>query len=112
MDKVFKVAELISEDIRSRSNAEAVRVAIGGMKGEITLDFTGVVFMSRSFADELYNIVDGNGNVSLRNMDGIVKSMYEAVKDGRKSVRIFKKETSEIQVLKDMESLSAFCSTF
>lgn len=112
MDKVFKISELISDDIRSRSNAEIIRSALCGVHGSVSLDFTGVVFMSRSFADELYNIVSENKNITLTNMDGIVKSMYQAVYDGRNSVRVFNKDTSKIQEIKDMKGLASFFATF
>lgn len=51
MDKIFKVAELISTDIRSRANVNIIRSAIDGINENIILDFTDVAFMSRSFTD-------------------------------------------------------------
>lgn len=111
MDKIFKVAELISSDIRSRANVNIIRSAIDGINENIILDFTDVVFMSRSFTDELYNLMDEHNNVSLSNMNDFVSSMYNAVVQGRKKKRVFEPESSEIKEFDDMKSLASFLST-
>lgn len=111
MDKIFKVAELISTDIRSRANVNIIRSAIDGINENIILDFTDVVFMSRSFTDELYNLMSEHKNVSLSNMNDFVNSMYNAVVQGRKAKRVFETESSEIKEFDDMKSLSSFLST-
>lgn len=111
MDKIFKVAELISTDIRSRANVTIIRSAIDGINENIILDFTDVVFMSRSFTDELYNLMSEHRNVSLSNMNDFVNSMYNAVVQGRKTKRVFESESSEIKEFDDMKSLSSFLST-
>mgnify|MGYP001279626667 CR=1 FL=1 len=111
MDKFFKVAELISTDIRSRANVDIIRSAIDGINENIILDFTDVTFMSRSFTDELYNLMSEHKNVSLSNMNDFVNSMYNAVVEGRKSKRVFESESSEIKEFDDMKSLASFLST-
>lgn len=111
MDKIFKVAELISTDIRSRANVNIIRSAIDGINENIILDFTDVAFMSRSFTDELYNLMSEHKNVSLSNMNDFVNSMYNAVVQGRKVKRVFESEPSEIKEFDDMKSLSSFLST-
>lgn len=111
MDKFFKVAELISTDIRSRANVDIIRSAIDGINENIILDFTDVTFMSRSFTDELYNLMCEHKNVSLSNMNDFVNSMYNAVVEGRKSKRVFESESSEIKEFDDMKSLASFLST-
>lgn len=45
--------ELIGSDIRSRKNADYIRNSIAGCAGEVELDFDGVEFISRTFADEV-----------------------------------------------------------
>lgn len=88
MNTMFKIADLISTDIRSRANADIIRSAIDGIKENIVLDFSGVTFVSRSFTDELYNVMKENKNISLVNMSDFVKSMLEAVTKGRNSIFI------------------------
>lgn len=107
----IKIAILISKDIRSRANAEIIKSVIDGIDESITLDFTGVTFISRSFADELYNLQSDHKNISLAGMEGFANSMYKTVVQGRLSKRVFKHETSEIKVCEDMGSLSSFLST-
>ena len=67
--------------------------------------------MSRSFTDELYNVMEENKNVSLVNMSNFVKSMLEAVTNGRNSKRVFRQSESEIKEFEDMSSLSSFLAT-
>lgn len=43
MKIILKIAELISTDIRSRANADIIRSALDGVKGNIILDFAGVI---------------------------------------------------------------------
>jgi len=63
MEKIIKLAEVISTDIRSRANAEILKNQISS-GNDIMLDFEGVTFISRSFADELYNLTEHvNANV-------------------------------------------------
>ncbi len=111
MDKTFNIAELISTDIRSRGNANIIRSAIDGIEGNIVLDFANVTFMSRSFTDELYNILDEHKNITLSNMSDFVDTMLKTVMQGRKNKRKFSNNESEIKEFDDMQSLSSFLSS-
>lgn len=111
MDKTFKIADLLSTDIRSRANANIIRSLIDGVRGQIILDFTGVSFVSRSFTDELYNITQENRKITLTNLSDFVQTMLDAVIQGRTNKRNPLADNSEIVEFKDMESLSTFLST-
>ena len=103
------VAELISSDVRSRSNAEKIRNELIISSQDVILDFAGVTFISRSFTDELFNIKDEyNKDLSLINMTNIVKSMTYAVKNSRNNKRVRIKGDSEIKEFDDIQSLSDF----
>lgn len=104
----MKIAELVSSDIRSRANASIIRATLDGINENVTLDFDGVEFVSRSFADELYEIMKEYDNISIKNTSDIVKSMMDAVVSGRKSKRKFNEDNSEIREFDDMNSLSSF----
>ena len=109
MGKIIKVAELISSDVRSRSNADKIRNEMIISSQDVILDFIGVIFISRSFTDELFNIIEEfKIEVKLINMSNIVKSMTDAVKSGRNKKRVRKEDNSEIKEFDDIESLSAF----
>lgn len=111
MDKTIPIATLISTDIRSRANANIIRAAIDGIADGIVLDFANVTFVSRSFTDELYNVMEEHKNITLVNMSAFVQSMLNAVTRGRENKRILPTETSEVREIKDMESLEAFLAT-
>lgn len=105
--------ELIGSDIRSRQNADRIRNSIANYDGVVELDFNSVEFISRSFADEVYTIVNENrDNVKLKNMKGIVDSMMSVVADSRTHKRVRKTENSFIFEFSDIESLSAYLATF
>lgn len=105
--------ELIGADIRSRKNADYIRNSIAGSAGKVELDFEGVDFISRAFADEVYTIVkENNDNVVLINMEGIVGSMMSVVSESRTHKRVRKTENANMKECSDMESLSAYLSTF
>ncbi|WP_302994190.1 hypothetical protein [Parabacteroides goldsteinii] len=111
MEKVFKIAELISTDVRSRSNAGILQAAIDGVKETIVLDFAGVTFISRSFTDELCAILESLNNVRLNNTSDFVQSMIDVVCEGRKKQRVRITDNSEIKEFHDVESLSSFLET-
>ncbi|MEA4995394.1 MAG: DUF4325 domain-containing protein [Petrimonas sp.] len=113
MRRIVRIAELIGADIRSRQNADHIRNSIAGCAGKVELDFDGVEFISRAFADEVYTIVKENrDNVVLINMEGIVGSMMSVVSDSRTHKRVRKTENANMKEFSDMKSLSAYLSTF
>lgn len=111
MDKVIKISALISTDIRSRANARIISSTIDGVDENVILDFTDVTFVSRSFTDELYNLMNEHRNITLAHMNDFVQSMYDVVVQSRKSKRVFKTESSEFKEFDDMKSLASFLAT-
>jgi len=116
MNKTIKIAELISTDIRSRRNADMIRDEINiTQEMLVDLDMSGVVFISRSFADELLEITEKPKGkyVNIINSTGEVKSMLEVVAKSRKRKRIYPNINREMDVvkLKDMSSLKEFFAT-
>lgn len=70
-------------------------------------------FISRSFADEVYTIINENrDNVKLKNMKDIVDSMMSVVAYSRAHKRVRNAENSNIKEFSDMDSLSAYLTTF
>ena len=58
MKQTIKLYDIYSADLFTRSRASELRSSIDEKADEVTLDFEGVSFMSRSFADEVCNIID------------------------------------------------------
>lgn len=113
MDKTIKLAELLSTDIRSRRNADIIRQEISKDGAQsLVIDFGNVTFISRSFADELLNVLSENSdkNISLRNIASNVKTMLDMVKEGREKPRKMTESNNKITVLNDMKSLQDFFS--
>ena len=114
MKKIVRLKEILSSDIRSRCNADAVRnEVVNAGCVEVCMDLEGVVFMSRSFTDELLNIVERTEGkkVEIINAEGDAKAMIEAVSASRKKKRVLNDKESNIIVLKDMQSLEKFFAT-
>lgn len=114
MENVIKIAELISTDVRSRSNAKIIRDKLKQNHGRTVLDFNGVVFISRSFTDELCSILEQpqNSNVERINEANNIKIMIDTVTESRRvNKRMRPKESSKIESFSDMESLSKYLLT-
>lgn len=112
MNNAIKVAALLSSDIRSRLNAELIRKGIDELRNynHVNIGMAGVVFISRSFADELLEIKETNRDkeVSIINADGDVKTMLDVVARSRKNSRVYRTYSADVVRLKDMASLNTF----
>ena len=105
------ILQILGSDIRTRSRAQMIRSAISSQESAL-LDFTGVSFMTRSFADELYNIINDNCHLGIVGMEGEVKDMFEIVKSSRSSKRIFNTDSSNVMYPATMKELSEILATF
>lgn len=110
MDKNIALQTLIGTEIRSRTNADKIRKEINDCKNIHILDFNGVTFVSRSFADELCSIMDEHQNVKLANETPFVKKMIDTVLAGRKRVRQ-RNEHSDIVSFSNIDDLCDFMRT-
>ena len=113
MKQIIKLNTIYSADLYTRSRASELRSCINEETTEVTLDFEGVGFMSRSFADEVCNIIDDNTDVKFvfinRNAD--VEAMMNKVAEGRNQERKRGISNAKIHKFEDMESLSEFLIT-
>lgn len=96
---------LFGAEIRSRSNVEKLRRSMSDINGSV-MDMSGVVFISRSFADELCILIEQGAKVV--NAYGIVESMINVVQTGRNKKRIHTDEQATIIKMDDMKSLSEY----
>lgn len=110
MKQLIKMNSIYSADLYTRSRAAELRSRINTDVTEVTLDFEGIGFMSRSFADELCNIMDDNKAIHFvfvnRNSD--VEAMMTKVAEGRNQERKRGISNAKIYKFKDMKSLSEF----
>lgn len=109
MASTINLYNIFGSEIRSRSNAEILRQSVADLNNA-TIDLTGIAFISRSFADEICNMIETH-HVTLLNCTDIVRNMINIVSESRKHKRVRKSEHAEIKEFTDMKSLSAFLST-
>ena len=100
------VAKLISKDIGSRDSIKIIdKKARSDKEGAVVLDFSGVRFISRSFADELIMYLDSHDpHYQLQNATGDAEKMIEVVRKSRKTPRK-KIEFDRIEI-SDLEKLA------
>lgn len=106
--KTIEIAAAIGTDLRTRvffrrDIEKLIRVGV-----PVELDFAGVTFVSRSVADEIFNLLEDYPFVSLKGMEGNVKSMFDVVKRGRISPRCYKDVTVPSVKLSTMEEVRNF----
>lgn len=109
--KIVVVKDILGTEARSRRSIEVVREAIGNKENTFMIDMNGVDFISRSFADELYNLSIDTHKFRIINKNDNVRRMIEVVWAGRKESRKRSEEDVEIQDYKDVDDFFAFLKT-
>lgn len=89
MKQTIRLQDIYSADLYARSRVSELRACIDDNANEITLDFEGIGFMSRSFADEVCNIIDDlkNKTFSFTGQNDDVATMMKKVREGRSRER-------------------------
>ena len=110
MKQTIKLNTIYSADLYTRSRASELRACINEEVTEVTLDFEGIGFMSRSFADEVCNIIDDNKSIKFEfiNRNADVEAMMNKVAEGRSQERKRGISNAKMYEFEDMESLSKF----
>lgn len=107
METTIKVYEKIGSEGRSRVNAAKLGLEQVPASAEVTLDFQGVNFLSRSFTDEIVNRLDGR-KYKLLHADDVITNMFGAVIAGRSKARVHSWENSSVKSFSSMAELSRF----
>jgi uncharacterized protein (DUF1330 family) len=89
MKQIINIFDIFGADLCTRSKASELIDCINTQADCLVLDFDKVTFISRSFADELYNIIESvnNQNVSYLNRNSIIEHTMQVVENGRKTER-------------------------
>ena len=95
---IINIASYVGKDIRTRSFFRHDIEELIKNKESVTLDFSEVTFISRSVADELYNVLEDYPDIQVCNMEKDVKMMYCIVERGGKQPAHY--ETSDIEIVK------------
>lgn len=108
MEHTFKLFVEIGTELLARSKALSLTDKIGEYEIAI-LDFENIVFVSRSFADELCNITDTfKERVSFINMSKTVEEMITTVSEARRKGREKGNNPPKFYHFDNVKSLSDF----
>ena len=108
MKQTIKLREIYTADLYTRSRAAELRNLIEKSSDEVELDFEQINFMSRSFADELCNIMDDMRAVrfTMTNRSNEVETMMTKVAEGRSRERKHGVGNAKIFKIKNLDELS------
>lgn len=108
------MSELIGKELRSRAEAKKVLDWFNSCaQNDVVIDYIGISFISRSFADELCGIIDDMNklySISEINQNINISTTMKIVRNGRNKPKEVKLTGDTIE-LKDMKSLEEFLST-
>ncbi len=110
MKQTIKLRDIYCDDLYTRSRASELRSRIKEEANEVTLDFESIGFMSRSFADEVCNIIDDMKEkvFTFVGQNEDVATMLTKVSEGRAKERRRGVGTARMYEFKDMKSLSDY----
>ncbi len=104
------VKDVLGTEVRSRISITAIKQQI--VKGERNIiDLTGIVFISRSFADELYNLEQDYNNVFFIGENENVGKMMKVVWEGRQKKRVRAEGHITIKDFSSTENFLSFLQT-
>ena len=110
MTQTLSLRDIYCADLFSRAKAAELASHISTDADSVVLDFTGITFMSRSFADELYNVIAAQAprtfDFAGRSHD--IDSLMQKVADGRTRERQLGIQHPQMLTFDTKENLSKF----
>lgn len=101
------VEKILGNDIRTRARIHDL-INVMNDATDCDLDFTGVTFISRSFADELISMSEaGSRNIRIVNANDEINTLLHIVKKGR-NIKGGHSQEGDIRVLKTMKDVEMF----
>ena len=100
--KSIDIAQILSPDLKSRMRAQDLKLLIeNSEEKEVVLDFQGVMFATRSFIDEFYNLflkspTTNTFQVELTNVPEDIKTILDAVSRTQVRAKVIPSQTQEI----------------
>lgn len=109
--KTIYISKQIGTDLRTRSFFRRdLENLLPANSMEIELDFSNVIFISRSVADELCNILLDYPSMHISGMEEDVEMMYKIVVKGRNQPREYPTTNTQVYHLKSMKEMADFFS--
>lgn len=106
--KTIKFKNIFGSEIRSRNAIDAIVSKMNDPQDDYIFDMDGITFISRSFADELYNLKMNYGNVMFVNRSNNVCQMMDVVWKGRQTSRVREQGYIEVEDMKKIEDFKNF----
>lgn len=110
MKQIIKLKDIFSTELYVRSKAAELNDLIDKNVEEVEFDFSDVSFMSRSFADELFNVMEvfKGTTFTYTHRNDVVEMMMHKVFEGRNRERERGICNPQILEFKDRKSLEEF----
>lgn len=105
MKQVLLLKDKLGIEIRTRVIIERLSTELND-DSDYLFDMAGVEFISRSAADELFNLIEERGHIILVNMTNFVQKMFDAVAVSRFAKRNLCVTDVPVTYCEDMDSLS------
>ena len=96
MKKIIKINEVYGDELHTRQIIERLKSSLNS-EDDYLLDMRGVQRVSRSAADELYNLTHTSKRVEIINLEPYVEKMLSAVVLGRFLPRHY--EQSDVPII-------------
>lgn len=114
--KTIDIAAILSPDLKSRMRAQDLKQLIENSGVDsVVMDFKGVLFATRSFIDEFYNLFlktpEANSfHVELINVPSDIKSMMDSVSRTQVRAKVIPSQSQEV-AFKDVKEFLNYFST-
>ena len=110
MEQRIQLQRIFTSELYTRSRASELHSFIQDEVETVILDFAGIIFLSRSFADEICNVMDDMKDKTfvLINQNEDVQIMMSKVKEGRNRERKRGIENAKMHEFDNLESLSKY----
>ena len=113
MQTIISISTAVGNDLRTRSFFRRdIEKILNEHHSSIVLDFNNVLFISRSVADEIYNILIDHPTVIVKGMTSDVLAMYNIVLRSRNSPREYPTLNAKVYHLTTSEEMKEFFDTF
>ena len=110
MNRIIVVSDILQPYLRLRSSVEELIARYDAMPAdeEVTFDFSGVKFSSRSFMDEFYNKLIVERHARVTNMTGELARLLDAVEATQVPIRRGASSQVQIQQVENMDELTLY----
>ena len=110
MNRIIVVRDVLQPYLRLRSSVEVLIARCDALPvgDEVTFDFSGVLFSSRSFMDEFYNKLIVERHARVTNMPSEIARLLDAVKLTQVPINRSASSHVQIQEVHNMDELTLF----